>query len=265
MKPLTILFSILVLFSASAFAYDINDLIADAKARYGQAYEEMTDMTIKQQATVKDNADEAAMSMTMYRKGDKWRNEALIGGEEGFTATTIFDGTDVWSMTMGMKTKLPKDQTEMTGMAEAYWKDIPDNAKMLGEENLNGRDCWIVEWNEDPESAEPVKTWIDKKDFMHVQTLSQRSGKTTKIVNSDFRKVKGEFMIPYLTEVYSDDKLVMTSTINEFTFNTGLSDDLFNPELLGGSEMDMQNLDLDAIMKQAEEMKKKFGGEGGAE
>ncbi|MBN2230877.1 MAG: hypothetical protein JW779_14915, partial [Candidatus Thorarchaeota archaeon] len=98
MKTTLYIITVFLLITSSVFAYDINDLIADAKARYGQAYEEMTDMTIKQQATVKDNTDEAAMSMTMYRKGDKWRNETLIGGEEGFTATTIFDGTDVWSM-----------------------------------------------------------------------------------------------------------------------------------------------------------------------
>ena len=42
-------------------------------------------------------------------------------------------------------------------------------------------------------------------------------------------------------------------------FVLNLSDDLFDAELLGGSGMpDLQNMDIDALMKQAEEMKKKF-------
>ena len=244
----------------NVFAYDITNLIADAKARYNQAYTEMADMTINQQALVKDDAVETSMSMIMYRKGDKWRNEATIGeGEESMTITTLFDGTDGWSLMMGMRTKLPKEELNVKGAAEPVWEEIPENAKIVGEENLNGRDCWIVEWNEDQDKPEPVRTWFAKDDFMLLQIISQSGGKTTKMVNSDFRKVKGDFMIPYLTEIYSADKLVMTSTIKEFTYNTNISDDLFDPEKLGGSDMDMQNLDLEKLMKQAEEMQKQQG------
>jgi outer membrane lipoprotein-sorting protein len=253
---LSLVFAAFITFN-NVFAYDITNLIADANARYGGIYAEMTDMTIKQQATVKDDAAETIMSMTMHRKGDKWRNEAQIGdGAESMNMTTLFDGTDYWSVMMGMKTKLPKGEMDSKGMAEDYWKDIPDSAKMVGEETLNGRDCWIVEWNED---QEPMRTWIAKDDLMHVQTITQSGGKTTKIINSDFRKVHKDFMIPYVTEVYSGDKLIMTSIIREFTSNTGLADELFDPEKLGGSEMNMQNLDLEKMMKQAEEMQKKQG------
>jgi outer membrane lipoprotein-sorting protein len=235
----------------NTFAYDVATLIADMKARYGQAYAEITDMTLKEESTVKDDATDMTMTMTMYHKGDKWRNETQLGqGEESMTTTTIFDGTDVWSEMMGMKTKLPKDQTDEKKLADEFWLNIPEDAKIAGEESVNGRDCWIVEWNE---QSEPRRTWIAKDDLMHVQTVMKSENKTLKIINSDFRKVHKDFMIPYVTEVYSGDKLIMTSLIKEFVYNTGLADDLFDPAKLSGSD----NMDLQKLMKQAQEMQKK--------
>jgi outer membrane lipoprotein-sorting protein len=253
MRILSCLMISLVFSTSALFAYDIPTLIADAKARYGKAYDEIVDMTVKQTGTVKNDTEFTTMTMSMYRKGDKWRNEATIGeGEETFSTTTIYDGTDYWSEMLGMKTKLPKEETEAKRMVEDYWMDIPDSAKMLGEESLNGRDCWIVEWNEE---NEPLKTWIAKDDFMHVQSVSESGGNITKILNSDFRKVHGDFMVPFKTDVYSGDELVVTSLITEFTCNAGLADSLFDPEKLGGSD----NMDLQKLMEQAKEMQKQQG------
>ena len=276
MKTTFSIISTLLLLASATFAYDINDLISDARAHYQKYETEFQDLTVHFEGTFNmEDAKDSKITSVHYMKGIKWRNEgqmnmaamprpddapAMPGGNLDFVM--LFDGTDYWSLTMGMKMKLPKDQmpTNM-GSNPAYWQEPLEGSTIVGEESVDGRDCWVVLSPQGEDDAGQTKTWIDKKHFIFVRSEVQAKDDVITTQFSDFRAVDGDFVVPYKYEVSSNHSISMTGGITELTTNSGLSDDLFDPEKLsGGAGMDLQNLDIDALMKQAEEMKKKYGG-----
>lgn len=252
-------------FATSAAAYEIDDLVRDARAYHGKMMTELHDLTIEQVATFHaKGAGSSGMSSITYRKGDRWRTDASIsaGGMSSasgqkFDATTLFDGKDVWSVTAGIKAKVPPGGAQGQSSVPAYWVEPVEGSKVVGEETVGGRACWIVQAPLPagaPAGFGAPKTWIDKKKFAHVQSEVVLSGKTIRSVFSDFRAVKGAFEVPYLVDVFSDGAKTMTAKITKLETGTGLSDDLFDASKLGGSAT---TIDVDALMKQAEEMRKK--------
>jgi outer membrane lipoprotein-sorting protein len=265
MKPLTILFSILVLFSASSFAYDINDLIRDGRAYHERFQSDVGDMKMELEASfTAAAAGNASMNSIHYSKGVKWRMEAdmNMGESMGGAIHTVmlFDGENYWTLAMGMKTKLTKEQMQQQDQKTSYWNEPPEDSKIIGEESVSGRDCWIVEYPSTPVMKSAPKYWIDKQRFVFVQTQTELSGEKIRAEYSDFRKVKDDYEIPHHIEMFSGDKQSMIADIKKIEIGAGLSDELFDPEKLGGAEMDIKNIDLEQLMKQAEEMKKKYGG-----
>jgi outer membrane lipoprotein-sorting protein len=263
----------MMLFASAAFAYDIEQLIKDATAHHAKSLASFDDMKLEYTGKfmAPGEGGESSITSTMYRKGEKWRMEGsmdmkggktTVNGKEmsgtgGLETVVLFDGKDTWTTAMGMKMKLPKDQAgSQTDYAE-YWKEPPAGSKVVGEETVGGRAAWLVEYPENKMSKEPVKMWIDKEHFVHLQSTTMLSGKTIKSVFSDLKTVHGDFVIPYHAEVFSDDTKTMTVDLTKVEINKGLSDDLFNESILEGGSMDM---DIEKLMKQAEEMQKKYGG-----
>lgn len=255
-----------------AAAYDIDDLVRDGHAYHQRAQQLIGDMTVEQTASfTAPSGGNSTMKSVRYQKGDKWRQEAdmaMAGMPQGpggaIKTVTLFDGTDTWTLAMGMKTKLPKDAAQNSASSPTYWSEPPAGSKISGEETIGGRECWIVEMPANALTASAPRTWVDKTKFVNVRSESVLSGKTMRTDFSDFRDVKGALEIPYHADVYSNDQRTMTAEITKLETDTGLSDDLFDPAKLGaagpGTGMPaMPGVDMNAIMKQAEEMQKRYG------
>lgn len=258
----------------AASAYDIEQLRKDARAFHDGMMKKVVDITMEQEATftIPGRGGENTMKSTMYRKGDRWRTEGMMsmGGQGAMDTVTLFDGKDVWTVAMGMKTKLTAEQLQGQPMA-SYWTEPAPGSRITGQDTVNGRECWIVQGPDVPETAMtemgPTLTWIDKKNFIWVQTETKMSGKTVRTTFSDFRKVDG-YDLPYRIDVFSDGKPTMVSRIVKLETNSKLSDDLFDPAKLAGSAMPGMTpgaapgapgeVDIDALMKQAEAMKKQM-------
>jgi hypothetical protein len=144
-----------------------------------------------------------------------------------------------------------------------YWSEPPAGSKISGEETVDARECWIVESPATSVVPSAPRTWIDKAEFVNVRSETVLSGKTIRTDFSDFRDVKGALEIPYHADVYSNDQKTMTAEITKLETNTGLSADLFDPAKLGTgpgtATPAMPGIDVNAIMKQAEEMQKRYG------
>ncbi len=263
--------SLALLAPCGAAAYDIDDLVRDGRAYHQKAQQSIGDMTVEQTASFPaPSGGDSTMKSVRYQKGDKWRQEAdmamggMAQGPGGSIKTvTLFDGTDTWTLAMGMKTKLPKDATQNSASSPTYWSEPPAGSKIGGEETIDGRECWVVEMPANPLMASAPRTWVDKAKFVNVRSESLLSGKTMRTDFSDFRDVKGVLEIPYHSDVYSNDQKTMTAEITKLETNTGLSDGLFDPAKLGvgpdGATTGTPAIDMNAIMKQAEEMQKRYG------
>lgn len=259
MKPLTTIV-MLALFAAPAHAYDIADLRRDMRAHVDKMMKEVGDVTIQQEATFEAaKSGMSGMNATTYVKGNRWRSEAVMKGSGESPAmeiTSLFDGTDMWSVTMGMKHKMPKGAAGQNGPS-GLWSELPEGTKVIGEEKVGGRDAWKVQYEAAkgaPGSGDgPTTVWVDKSTFMPIQMESGAPAKPVRMVMSDFRKVKG-YDIAHLTEMFTEGKKTMTMKVLKIETNKGLSDDLFDPEKLAGGE----GMDMNDMMRKATEMQKQM-------
>lgn len=250
--------AMLMLLAIPAHAYDIADLKRDMRAHIEKMMKDVGDVTLAQEATFEGGASSVSgMKATTYVKGERWRSEAMMKGSgksPDIEVITLFDGTDVWSVTMGMKHKLPAGSIGQSG-ATGLWNEIPENAEVIGEEKVGGRDAWKVRYDA-PKGAPgqgATTAWVDKTTFMPIQLETKSSGKPVRMVMSDFRKVKG-YDVAHLTEMFTDGEKTMTMKVVKLETNKGLSDDLFDPGKLAGGE----GMDMNAMMKKAMEMQKQM-------
>jgi outer membrane lipoprotein-sorting protein len=264
MKTLTTI-AMLALFAAPAHAYDISDLRRDMRAHVDKMMKEVGDVTIEQEATFEaKESGVSGMKATTYVKGNRWRSDAVMKGTASSPAmevTSLFDGTDMWSVTMGMKHKMPKGAAGQNGPT-GLWNEFPEDTKLIGEEKVGARDAWKVQYEAakgEPTSGDgPTVVWVDKSTFMPIQLESESFDKPVRMVMSDFRKVKG-YEIAHLTEMFTDGKKTMTMKVLKIETNKGLSDDLFDPgKLAGGDANDMMKKALE-LQKQMEALQKKGG------
>lgn len=259
-------------FATLANATDLETLLTEARAYHTGKLDKINDMTLEYTGTVSDPRGEAANILsTLTRKGELWRMDAEIGmgggeltvnGQKQSTdnmsmeTTVLYDGKDVWTSVMGMKMKTPKDQAMEKMSFTQYWDEPPTGSTVLGEETVNGRNCYIVEHPKSEFVEHPVKMWIDKEYFVNVQSETYASGKLMKTVFSDFKPIEGDYVIPYKSEVFSDGAKMVDVTITKVEVNKGVDDGLFDAAKLDGGSMD---LDLQKLMKEAGKMKQSQG------
>jgi len=245
--------------AAPASAMDFAALMRESRAQQAKVVQELGDLKVVQKGEFTAGSGSAVES-TMWRKGPKWRTDSVMtmSGAKGgkMENLTLFDGTDTWSVSMGMKTKLPRGR-DAEGLL--FWSEPRAGSQVTGSETVDGRSCWIVEQPAPPANpmvkAGASRFWIDKTSFMTVRTESKLSGKTVRTTFSDFRKVKGhEF--PHAATVTSDGRTTMTIRVASIETNLRLADDLFDAARLPGAAA-AGGMDLDAAMKRAEEMRKR--------
>jgi len=249
----------LMLLAIPAHAYDITDLERDMRAQIEKMMKEVGDVTLAQEATFEGGASGmSGMKATTYVKGERWRSDAVMSGSKqsaNIEVTTLYDGTDMWSVMMGMKQKLPTGAVGQGGPT-SLWNEFPDDAKVLGEESVGGRAAWKVQYDApkgSPRGQGATTTWVDKTTFMPIQIETKASGKPVRMVMSDFRKVKG-YDVAHLTEMFTGGDKTMTMKIVKLETNKGIPDDLFDPAKLAGGE----GMDMNAMMKKAMEMQKQM-------
>lgn len=240
-------------------AEDLDSFIARSKDYYRQAQETVRDMTVVRVTVI--HAEDAVVNteQTIYSKGEKSRIESTIDlsaqgvmppGMEKMEVIVIDDGTDTWTISsMSGKRKVSGDEA-MPGTPEiehnwmdGHWlESLQESCHIEGSETVSGRDCHVIV--DDSPEHEFNRLWLDKESAILVQIESRDDkGEVTRIINSDFRDAAKGYLMPYVTEIYSKDQLMATSTITSLKVNEGLSDDLFDPDKTEVPEgMNMQEM-----------------------
>jgi len=79
--------------------------------------------------------------------------------------------------------------------------------------------------------------WLDKESgLMYQMTVSNAAGKEQmKMVMSDYRNVFENIKMPYITEIYTKDKLTMKTTVKSIKVNQGIADSMFDVESSGST------------------------------
>jgi len=239
----------LVLGVSDAFCADWSDILKEVKAKYAKFEKEIKDMTIVQEMKITTEKAEITPQMKMMRKGEKFRMDTKMQmldmpKEMGAMETVvIYDGKDMWMISSFLGKKKLSDKEQKHYQTERnWWELISEKAKVVGTEKVGKRECYVVETKEEKEFPF-TKIWLDKKSLNLIKGEHKEPKEKTMLwVHSDFKKIKGDWEMPYKTEIYTGDKLMTTSIVKSLEVNKGLSDDLFDPEKVKVKGFDMQEM-----------------------
>jgi len=229
----------LVLGVSLGLTQDWSSILEQAEAKYAKFENEVKDMTIVQETKVITPEGEMVSEIKMLKKGEKFRMETRMQAPEtpempegmaGMETVIIYDGKDTWMISPFLgKKKLSGEEEKQYRRERDWWKLVSEKAKIVGTEKVGERECYVVEMEEEKEFPF-TRLWLDKKNLDLTKGESKGPKRETIVwINSDFTKIKGDWEMPYKTEIYADGKLMSTSLVKTLEINTGLSDDLFSP------------------------------------
>jgi outer membrane lipoprotein-sorting protein len=227
-----------VFFSASnCFSSDWKKILNKINLKYQKFENEIKDMTVTQETITRTPEGQINSEVNSTRKGNMFRVDTSIQIPEaakemgGVETIIIYDGKDAWMILSLVEVMKLNDVKAMQHqMNWNWWKYIPKDAKIVGVEKVENRDCYVIDIER--ESKYPfARIWLDKEKLFLIKGVSKGTeGKTMRFVHSDFKKLNGGWEIPCKTEMYVEDRLVSIAIVKSVHINSGITDSFFDPE-----------------------------------
>ncbi len=230
----------LTLGAGQGFAAEWSSIHKKLKVKYASFEKEVKDMTIVQEMQIEHDKNKVISKNKVYRKGKKSRVETSIptppkaenpAGMKPMKTIYISDGRNEWVISpfMGKKKLSPKEQKNYQ-IGTDWYDQIPTKAKITGSEKIGKHNCYVIEFTP-TDSFSFTKIWLEKKNLLLIKALGQgEEERVLSIINSDFKKIKTTWEMPYKTQIYLGKQLSSTLLVRSLKINEGLSDDLFDPD-----------------------------------
>lgn len=249
-----VFFTLIFIFS-NMYADDWQTILKGVQQKYTGYDNKIKDLTLTRDNKIYTDEGEVNATSKTFKKGVKFRNEMTMQmpempqGMPQMKTIVIYDGKDTWLISPFMgKKKLPAEQGIGYKRQEDWWLWLSENGKLIGSESVDGQDCYLVSLN--VEEAPFNKIWVTKKEFAVIKAEFKDEKKTGVIRFSDYKKLEG-FDYPYQIDIYIDGKLQSSMTIKSVKVNSGLSDDLFDPD----------KVEMPSMQEMMQQMKKGAGSE----
>ncbi|MCK4245124.1 MAG: hypothetical protein KAX20_05810, partial [Candidatus Omnitrophica bacterium] len=232
-----------------------SNILKEIKAKYVKFEKEVKDITILQEIKATAPQGEATSEMKILKKGKKFRMEITLptsgipAGMAGMKTIIIFDGKDTWMISPFTGKKKLSEEEEKEYQKVDWWDWVSEKAKIVGTEKVGERECYVVEVEE--EKRVPfTKVWVDKKGLLLVK--AEGGGPVKKKMGylfSDFRKIENGWELPYRIDISIDGSPLYASFVKSLEINSGLSDDLFDPDKVEVKGSNMQEM-IKKMMRQ---------------
>ncbi len=244
---------LLVAFSVatSAFAYDINDFVREAKAHHAKHQDALNGVMLEVRGEItQPKQDVFTIDATYYARGSQWRTDATLfkeGSSDGFPLTVLFDGQQVWAKILGMKLKVPRGDVDDRVRGYLYWEEPAAGSVLVGEEYVQGRLCRVITTPLKESNGKDVTmtSWYDKEHFVLVQSESTLDSKPVRMEFSDFREVRAGYVIPHELRAVQDGAQIFNARIASVASGSAVSNALFDSAQLGGENFP----DMSALMR----------------
>ncbi len=235
--------------------------MVESCAKYKQG---LKDITWTMEMEVPSSGGSLKTTSTLYSKGERFRIEVTMEGVEevgipaemaGMKTIVVGDDKNAWIVNPVMgKSKIPVDEGAKYRGQWSCGDYIPVAAEIIGSEKVGGRDCYVLSVLDS--SSDFAKLWIDQKSLLLAKMEGKpQEGVGSVIVLSDYRKVSGDFEMPFKTEMYSGKDLISTAVVKSVAVNKGISDDIFDPDKIPASAgPDMKDM-MDQMKKMKERIK----------
>ncbi|MBK6766773.1 MAG: hypothetical protein IPG71_10785 [bacterium] len=232
-----------------AFAYDLSDFVREANAHHARRMGAAGGLKLNVAGEVTEPGKDAfSITATYYSRDKRWRADAVLsqrGGAEGLPFNVLFDGQKTWATLLGMKIEVPRRDVDDRVRGYLYWEEPPAIAKLIGDETVGGRACWLIETplRESDGTAVTLRSWYDKEYFVILQTETSYDRKPIRIEFSDLRAVSGDYVIPHKLRAVQNDVQVVEAQITGSPTGAEIGDSLFDSAQLPGSDFpDMNEL-----------------------
>ncbi|MDI6785710.1 MAG: outer membrane lipoprotein-sorting protein [bacterium] len=237
-----VLIMCIVCISESIYAITLRELAIQAEAKHNKFKKEVKSMIIVGEINSKESGRAVRGKLKLWRKGEKTRQEEVIiqmpdmlnmpeftkGMKKDMEVITICDGKNEWVYSSFINKWMKIKEEEQKIENNQWFEDIPREAKLLGTDNVKKNSAYVIEV---PKSTGIYsKIWIDKKNFVVLKEEEKDlEGNIVTSVNLDYRRVKGNYEIPYKTKEYKNGQLISTMIIKSVKINKKISDSLFKP------------------------------------
>jgi outer membrane lipoprotein-sorting protein len=256
------LLACLAILPANAFAETWENLSKRMIENCTKYKQDLKDITWTMEMEVPSSEGTFKTTSTLYNKGDRFRVEVSMEGMEdagvpaemaGMKTIVVGDDKNAWIVNPMMgKSQIPAEEGAKYRGQWACTDYVPASAEIVGSEKVGGRDCHVLRVLDT--SSDFAKLWIDQKSLLLAKIEGKpQEGVASMILLSDYRKVLGDFEMPFKTEMYSGKDLISTLIVKSIAVNKGISDDLFDPDKIKASGPDMKDM-----MDQMKKMKEKL-------
>lgn len=222
-----------------AWPSEMEDYLAQAKAGYANYRQKANGLVILQQMDMDTAEGQITQQAKVMQLGRKFRIDltpepsaasTMTAEQAENNFTVIFDGAATWlfSEASGRK-KLSGQESLIYQRDSNLWDYLMQTGQVVREEMVGNYNCFVAQAED--EEAVPYTLWIEKGTWNLIQA-ERNSVEPGKVNwwNSDFRKVNGEWEIPYKMEIYVDNKLVSTNTVKSVQVNQDMEDEWFDPD-----------------------------------
>mgnify|MGYP000255302364 CR=1 FL=1 len=249
--------SFIILFLSApgkASAESIDPVIKRMVAKYKKINAKVKDMSFEQEMEMTDPGGKSiTQKIKFYKKGKKYRmdmvmkmpsNPNLPPGMGEIKTIIIFDGKNKWaisSMTGKQNMGPPAKGDDSNWWDSMRMEDMGDvKAKLIGSGKVAGRDCYIVESNDDGDVS---KLWLTKDSLTQMKVEAATKQGAVQMLYSDHKKVGDLFEWPYTTTIMQNGKKMSTIKVKWMKINTGLSSALFDANAVKApAGMNMQEM-----------------------
>lgn len=230
------------------------EILKTVTARQDKFMSSVKDMQLEQEMVFVQDGQEVKSAMKSMWKGDKHRFETTVAANAGggqmpkMTTVVVFDGKDTWTVSpfVGKRRVDPSQGKDATPRIQ--WSNkLKDRVRLIGKEKVDGREAWVIDVKqtgpEEDESLPFSKVWVDTGSYQVLKGEFKIENRSAEMRFSDFRKVYGDFNMPFLQQVFVGGALQTKIVTKSIKTNVGLSDDLFDASKLEPEKkMDMQQM-----------------------
>ncbi|MDD5088791.1 MAG: hypothetical protein PHI18_08340, partial [bacterium] len=240
--------------AGAGWAQDWPDALREAQAKCERQRGAIHDMTIVEDMAMTSDEGEMKAEHTLYRQGERSRVEMTMHAPQagiGDLRTIVIDnGTDVWMFnSLTGKRKMSPEEASQRGEFRECWDFTPGNSTVVGSESVNGSECYLVDMTLD---SVQHRLWLEQSTGRVIQGEAHDGDASVRWALSDFRAVFGDYEYPHKIELFDGGQTISTMIVKSIAVNTGLSDDLFDPDKVEMATPSMDEL-LQQMLQEAEE------------
>jgi len=234
-----------VVMTQAVGAEDFSSVEKAIIAKYKDFTSKVSDMYIKQNITAYLPTGKVASEIEMFIKGDKVRADTRVSMPKGIESqigikdtvtTAVYTPDKAWMIVPPLgKVEIPAEKRSSHQLHSSWWEEYTKDSKVVGQEVVDGVDCYLLEKTDRSSEFLYKKIWVDKENFVIVKSEHQeKSGIVFTTKASDIRPVYEDVYMPYRIDIYNGDKLFSEVIIKEIDINAGIPDSTFDADAIAG-------------------------------